>query len=212
MLQSPEQGYLHICQLTGGNHCPMWQLLDVHRHILLSSSDSWGEGHLSELPCSMDSRLSDCWKMWHFLIAGGLWAWMLSSMEREDAAPWSLEPEAALLIVVLTVWARWAVLLQCPAELHIRAFHLLVTMSYSSHSCKSSLLGHEEPGLYDMAGRKGYNYATFVTCSCWKGIFTPTVTWHCLQQSQQQTTSILCPLWSMQFTDGVSWPGVNSIS
>lgn len=129
MLQSPEQGDLHICQLTGGNHCPMWQLLDVHRHILLSSSDSWGEGHLSELPCSMDSRLSDCWKMWHFLIAGGLWAWMLSSMEREDCS--TLVPGA------------WSCIAQCGANSVGKVGCALAVPCWAAYLCFPPISDHE---------------------------------------------------------------------
>lgn len=87
-----------------------------------------------------------------------------------------MKPEAALLSVVLTVWTRWAVLVQYPAEMHICAFQPSVTMSCSNHSCSNSLLSCKEPELYDMADRKGYNSETFVMCSCWKGIFTPVVT------------------------------------
>lgn len=104
------------------------------------------------------------------------------------------------------LWSLWN-LLSCWTLF----FQILMAMSCSSCSWRSSLLSHRELGPYNMAVIIGNNCATFVKCQHCKGVLVLAVTHH-LQQSQPQTMHIFGLLWSLQFTDGVSWPGANSFS
>lgn len=77
-------------------------------------------------------------------------------------------------------------------------FQILVTMSCSRCSCRSTLLSHRELGLYHLMTEN--NCATFVKCQHWKGVLIPTVTGYHLQQSCPQTMHIFGLLRSLQFT------------
>lgn len=139
----------------------------------------------------MDSGLSDCWKMWHFLIAGGQCAQMWSSVLRGDhtavpcpgarghIAQHSTNRAAEGLCSLRTLLSCWSLF-----------FQILVAMSCSR--CRRSLLSHRELGPYHMAVRTESHSATFVKCQHWQGVLIPKDTMHSRANPRQCTFLASC--------------------